>query len=93
MRLTQALYEDKVLSSVPESVIRSLVVKCEAGWEEKESLIYSIGVVRKVVADLQSETDIENYSERIRKYVTVETLGQEMLLNLPITSKSGNRIG
>ena len=52
-----------------------------------------IGVVRKVVADLQSETDIENYSERIRKYVTVETLGQEMLLNLPITSKSGNRIG
>lgn len=31
----------RVLSSVPESVIRSLVVKCEAGWEEKESLIYS----------------------------------------------------
>ena len=61
---------------------------------KKKSRSYThIGVVRKVVAELQSETDIENYSERIRKYVTVETLGQEMLLNLPITSKSGNRIG
>lgn len=79
-RLTQALYEDKVLGTVPDSVFQSLVAKYEAERVEKQELIREI--TEKLSQMAKSERDIETYLERIRKYVAVEALDREMLLEL-----------
>ena len=79
-RLTQALYEDKVLGTVPDSVCKTLMAKYEAERTEKQELIREL--TEKLSQTAKSERDIETYLERIRKYVAVETLDSEMLLKL-----------
>ncbi len=79
-RLTQALYEDKVLGTVPDNVFKSLITRYEAEREEKE--ITAKELTEKLSQTAQSEKDIEIYLERIRKYVAVESLDREMLLEL-----------
>ncbi len=79
-RLTQALYEDKVLGTVPDNVFKSLMTRYEAERQEKE--IAAKELTEKLSQTAQSEKDIEIYLERIRKYVAVESLDREMLLEL-----------
>lgn len=79
-RLTQALYEDKVLHAVPETVFKSLMAKYEAERKEKQELIREL--TERLSETAKSEADIETYLERIRKYVAVESLDREMLLEL-----------
>lgn len=79
-RLTQALYEDKVLGTVPDSVCKTLMAKYEAERAEKQELIWEL--TEKLSQTAKNERDIETYLERIRKYVAVETLDREMLLEL-----------
>ena len=79
-RLTQALYEDKVLGTVPDNVFKSLMARYEAEREEKEFTAKEL--TEKLSQTAQSEKDIEIYLERIRKYVAVESLDREMLLEL-----------
>ena len=47
-RLTQALYEDKVLGTVPEAVFKNLMTKYEAERVEKQSLVQEL---KKRLAD------------------------------------------
>lgn len=79
-RLTQALYEDKVLGSVPEAVFKNLMGKYEAERVEKLALVQEL---KKRLADTaQDERDIEQYLQSIKKYVAIEQLDREMLLEL-----------
>ncbi|MDI6619111.1 MAG: recombinase family protein [Clostridiales bacterium] len=79
-RLTQALYEDKVLGTVPEAVFKSLIVKYEVERTEKQSLVQDL---KKRLADTaQDKRDIEQYLQSIKKYVAIEQLDREMLLEL-----------
>ena len=79
-RLTQALYEDKVLGGVPEAVFKSLISKYEAERVEKLALVQEL---KKRLADTaQDERDIEQYIQSIKKYVAIEQLDREMLLEL-----------
>lgn len=79
-KLTQSLYEDKVLGSVPETVFTNLMVKYE-----EERLLKS-GQLEEIKLRLdsfkQDENDIEKYLESIKKYVAVEMLDRELLLEL-----------
>lgn len=79
-RLTQALYEDKVLGNVPEGICKTLIMKYDAERSEKQELIQEL--TEKLSQTSKSENDIEVYLKRIRKYVAVETLDREMLLEL-----------
>lgn len=79
-RLTQALCEDKVLGSVPEAVFKNLMGKYEAERVEKLALVQEL---KKRLADTpQDERDIERYLQSIKKYVAIEQLDREMLLEL-----------
>lgn len=79
-RLTQALYEDKVLGGVPEAVFKNLIAKYEAERVEKQSLVQ--GLKQRLADTAQDEQDIEQYIQSIKKYVTIEQLDREMLLEL-----------
>ena len=79
-KLTQALYEDKVLGSVPETVFRSLMTKYEAERAEKQALAQALK--RRLSDAVKDEHDIEQYLQSIRKYVAIEQLDREMLLEL-----------
>lgn len=79
-RLTQALYEDKVLGTVSEAVFKSLIVKYEAERTEKQSLVQTLK--QKLADTAQDERDIEQYLQSIKKYAAIEQLDREMLLEL-----------
>lgn len=79
-RLTQALYEDKVLGSVPEAVFKSLMAKYEAERVEKQELVQALK--QRLTDTAKDERDIEQYLQSIRKYVAIEQLDREMLLEL-----------
>ncbi len=79
-KLTQALYEDKVLGTVPEAVFKNLLTKYEAERVEKQSLVQSLK--QKIANTAQDERDIEQYIANIKKYVAVEQLDRGMLLEL-----------
>jgi site-specific DNA recombinase len=79
-KLTQALYEDKVLGTVPEAVFKNLMVKYEAERVEKQMLVQSLK--QKIADTAQDERDIEQYIANIKKYVAVEQLDRGMLLEL-----------
>jgi len=80
-RLMQKLYEDRVLSSgVSETVFNSLMKKYEAERAEKAD---ALTVLKdRLNAAAKDEQDIENFMQMIRKYVAVEALDREMLLEL-----------
>lgn len=80
--LTQALYEDKVLGSVPEAVYKSLMVKYESERVEKQELMQSLK--QRLADTAQDEQDIEQYIQSIKKYVAIEQLDREMLLELQL---------
>ena len=79
-KLTQSLYEDKVLGTVPEAVFKNLMVRYEAERVEKQSLVQSLK--QKIADTAQDERDIEQYIANIKKYVAVEQLDRGMLLEL-----------
>lgn len=56
------------------------MAKYEAERVEKQELIREL--TEKLSQTAKSERDIETYLERIRKYIAVETLDREMLLEL-----------
>jgi Na+/phosphate symporter len=69
-----------VLGTVPEAVFKNLMTKYEAERMEKQSLVQEL---KKHLADTaQDERDIEQYLQSIKKYVAIEQLDREMLLEL-----------
>ena len=79
-RLIQSLYEQKVLSGLSEKVYQDLMVKYERERTEKADILETL--TAKLNATAKDEQDIERFMQMIRKYVAVETLDREMLLEL-----------
>jgi DNA-binding SARP family transcriptional activator len=79
-RLTQSLYEDKVLKSVSESVFQTLMTRYEQERSEKTKTLDEL--TAKFNASAKDEQDIDRFMKAIRKYVAIETLDREMLLEL-----------
>ncbi|WP_341349197.1 DUF4368 domain-containing protein [Ethanoligenens harbinense] len=79
-RLISSLYEDKVRGAIPESVCAGLMQKYEA--ERKEKTAQAHGLEEKIAASAQDEREVDSFLAAIKKYVAVEQLDREMLLEL-----------
>ena len=74
------LYEDKVLGKLSETVCYSMIGKYEQEQaEKKESLRILDGKLAELEKDAQ---DVDSFLAAIKKYVAVEQLDREMLLEL-----------
>lgn len=74
------LYEDKVLGKLSEAVCHSMIAKYEQEQaEKKEALRILDGKLAELEKDAQ---DVESFLAAIRKYMSVEQLDREMLLEL-----------
>jgi DNA invertase Pin-like site-specific DNA recombinase len=79
-RLISGLYEDKILGNLSESVCHSMIGKYEREQAEKAE---ALRVVNERLALLaRDERDVDSFIAAIRKYVAVERLDREMLLEL-----------
>ena len=79
-RLTQSLYEDKVKGAIPEAVCANLIQKYEAERIEKAAQLEEIH--QRLAQAEQDDNDIERFLSAVKRYVAVETLDREMLLEL-----------
>lgn len=79
-RLVQALYEDKVLGNIPETTFKTLIGKYEDERMEKAEVVEKL--TASLAASEKSQGNIDAYIESIKKYVAVEQLDREMLLEL-----------
>lgn len=72
--------EDRVLGGVPEAMFKSLMAKYEAERVENQE---QVQVLKKRLSNtVKDERDIEQYLKSIRKYVAIEQLDRELLLEL-----------
>jgi len=79
-RLTQSLYEDKVKGAIPEAVCQNLIQKYEAERVEKVAQLEEI--LQRLAQAEQDDNDVERFLEAVKRYVAIETLDREMLLEL-----------
>ena len=80
-RLIQKLYEDRVLSSgISETVFHNLMKKYETECFAKSETLAVL--TEKLNATVKDEHNIERFMEMVHKYVAVEALDREMLLEL-----------
>ena len=78
--LTQSLYEDKVKGAIPEAVCANLIQKYESERVEKAAQLEEIQ--QRLTQAEQDDSDIERFLEAVKRYVAIETLDREMLLEL-----------
>jgi len=79
-KLIPAVYEDKVLGRIPESVCVNLLEKYQS--EQKELFTEVKETEEKLSAVKQDEHDAEEFIRRLRKYTDVQELTREMCLEL-----------
>jgi len=79
-RLTQSIYEDKVLGKIPEDICVKLLEKYQA--EHKALLSEVNSLETKLNAVKQDEHDVEEFIKRLKKYTDVSELTREMCLEL-----------
>lgn len=79
-KLIPAVYEDKVLGRIPESVCVNLLEKYQS--EQKELFTEVKEIEAKLSAIKQDEHDAEEFIRRLRKYTDVQELTREMYLEL-----------
>ena len=79
-RLIQGLYEEKILSGLSDAVFKKLMTQYERERFEKAETLAIL--TEKLNAAAKDEQDIERFMQMIRKYVAVETLDREMLLEV-----------
>ena len=88
-RLIQRLYEDKVLGSLSDAMCNSLMAKYEQEREEKSDLLQDL--TARLAETEQDEHNIDSFLTAIKKYVSVEQLDREMLLELVDFIEIGER--
>ncbi|MCI8777352.1 MAG: DUF4368 domain-containing protein, partial [Oscillospiraceae bacterium] len=79
-KLIPAVYEDKVLGRIPESVCVNLLEKYQS--EQKELFTEVKEIEAKLSAVKQDQQDAEDFIQRLRKYTDVQELTREMCLEL-----------
>ncbi|MCM1271598.1 MAG: recombinase family protein [Ruminococcus flavefaciens] len=78
--LIQSVYENMVLSKVPEDVCVKLIEKYQA--ENKKLQTEFDAVQERLEAINQDERDVDEFIHRLKKYAGFEVLTREMLLEL-----------
>lgn len=79
-KLIPAVYEDKVLGRIPESVCVNLLEKYQS--EQKKLSAEIKETEEKLSAVKQNEQDAEEFIRRLQKYIDVQELTREMCLEL-----------
>ena len=69
-----------MLGGVPEAVFKTLMAKYEVEREERTQLVQTLSA--KISDSQMAQQDIDSYIDAIKKYVAVERLDREMLLEL-----------
>jgi len=88
-QLIQSLYEDRVLGSLSDIMCKTLMAKYEQEREEKSALLQDL--TAKLAETEQDEQNIDSFLTAIKKYVAVEQLDREMLLELIDVIEIGER--
>ena len=79
-QLIQSAFEEKVLGTLPESVLRSL---CEKYQAEKEAAERKIAEIEARLAEADGiDAEVEEYIARLKRYARCEELTREMCLQL-----------
>ncbi|WP_288156416.1 DUF4368 domain-containing protein [Phocaeicola sartorii] len=79
-RLTQAIYEDKVVGRIPEAVCVHLMNQYEA--ERTEKLEQRVHLSGELEAYQQETDDVQQWMKLIREYAKLEELDRPTLLRL-----------
>ena len=79
-RLMQNLYEDKVLGTLSDNIFKNLMQKYET--EQSENIALRDNLSQKLAKCELDEQNIDSFISTIKKYVSIETLDREMLLEL-----------
>ncbi|MCL2299949.1 MAG: recombinase family protein [Firmicutes bacterium] len=89
-RLTRSLYEDKVLGSVPNAVFKNLMQGYEQERQEKAAALEETEC--RLAESVQNDRDVESFLSAVKKYVALESLDREMLLELVDYIEVGERL-
>jgi len=79
-RIVAALYEDKVLGKLSEGTCHAMIAKYEQEQAEKEAALAALN--ERLAALDKDAQDVDSFLAAIRKYVAIEQLDREMLLEL-----------
>jgi hypothetical protein len=89
-RLTRRLYEDRVLGNVPDAVFKNLMQGYEQERQEKADALEE--TERRLAESAQNDRDVESFLSAVKKYVALESLDREMLLELVDFIEVGERL-
>ena len=78
--LMQSVYEDKVMGKIPEHICVSFLEKYEAEQQELRAVIADLE--ERLSAEKQDREDVEEFIRRRKKYVDVQNLTRELVLEL-----------
>lgn len=79
-RLTQSVYEDKVLGKIPEDICLKLLAKYTEEQTELKSEISDLENALSVVS--KNEADVDEFIGRLKRYTDVPELTRELCLEL-----------
>jgi len=86
----QYISEDKVLGSVPDAVFNNLIRGYEQERQEKAAALEE--TERRLAENAQNDRDVESFLAAVKKYVALESLDREMLLELVDFVEVGERL-
>ena len=90
IRLSQALYEDKVSGKVPEDLYLTLIQKYEhERAEKKEQLKEAQDKINKIT---QTQKDVANWIELLKRYMSIEELDKNTINELIDKIEIGERL-
>ena len=94
-RLTQSVYEDKVIGKIPEEICLKLLAKYT---EEQNALKSEIDELEnKLSVVTKNETDVDEFIRRLKHYTNVPELTRELCMELieyiTIGAKPGDKTG
>ena len=79
-RLTQSVYEDKVLGKIPEDICLKLLAKYTEEQNELKTEIAELETALSVVT--KNEADVDEFIRRLKRYTDVPELTRELCLEL-----------
>ncbi len=79
-RLTQSVYEDKVLGKIPEDICLKLLAKYTEEQTELKEEITELENALSVVS--KNEADVDEFIRRLKRYTDVPELTRELCLEL-----------
>lgn len=89
-RLIQGLYENKVLGTLSDTMCKSFMTKYELEYREMSDLLQHL--TARLAETEQDEQNVDSFLTAIKKYVAVEQLDREMLLELIDCIEIGERL-